>query len=69
MGSLLEKFASKVDLIYIDPSFDTGSDFTFKVLVGNNDDPLPGKEPSLVEEHEYRIRSFGCRETEKVFNH
>ena len=29
MGSLLEKFAGKIDLIYIDPPFATGSDFTF----------------------------------------
>lgn len=54
MGSLLEKFAGKIDLIYIDPPFDTGSDFTFRVTVGSGDDPLPGKEPSLIEEHAYR---------------
>jgi DNA modification methylase len=54
MGSLLEKFAGKVDLIYIDPPFDTGADFSFKVLVGPDDEPLPGKEPSLVEEFAYR---------------
>src|SRR5271167_3463846 len=29
MGSLLEKFAGKVDLIYIDPPFATGADFSF----------------------------------------
>lgn len=54
MGSLLEKFAGKVDLIYIDPPFDTGADFSFKVLVGPDDDPVPGKEPSLIEEAAYR---------------
>jgi hypothetical protein len=54
LSSLREKFAGKIDLIYTDPPFDTGSDFTFKVLVGNDDDPLPGKEPSLVEEQAYR---------------
>lgn len=54
MGSLLEKFAGKIDLIYIDPPFDTGSDFSFKVLVGPDDEPLPGKEPSLIEESAYR---------------
>src|SRR3989442_9368472 len=53
MGSLLEKFAGKIDLIYIDPPFDTGSDFSFKVLVGSDDDPLPGKEPSIIEGHAY----------------
>jgi adenine-specific DNA-methyltransferase len=54
MASLLEEFAGKVDLIYIDPPFGTGADFTFKVMVGDADEPLPGKEPSLVEEKAYR---------------
>jgi adenine-specific DNA-methyltransferase len=54
MGSLLQRFAGKVDLIYTDPPFDTGADFSFKVLVGPDDEPLPGKEPSLVEEFAYR---------------
>jgi adenine-specific DNA-methyltransferase len=45
---------TKVDLIYIDPPFGTGADFSFKVLVGDDDDPLPGKEPSVVEEKAYR---------------
>jgi DNA modification methylase len=54
MASLMEEFAGKVDLIYIDPPFGTGSDFSFKVLVGDGDDPLPGKEPSLMEEKAYR---------------
>lgn len=54
LGSLLAKFAGKIDLIYIDPPFDTGSDFSFKVLVGQSDDPLSGKEPSLIEESAYR---------------
>lgn len=54
MASLLEEYAGKVDLIYIDPPFGTGADFTFKVLVGDDDDPLTGKEPSLVEEKAYR---------------
>ncbi len=34
MGSLLEKFAGKVDLIYIDPPFATGTDFSFTAQVG-----------------------------------
>jgi DNA modification methylase len=54
MGSLLEKFAGKIDLIYIDPPFDTGSDFSYKVMVGSDDDPLPGKDPSIIEEYAYR---------------
>jgi adenine-specific DNA-methyltransferase len=54
MQSLLEQFAGKVDLIYIDPPFGTGSDFSFKVMVGDDDEPLPGKDPSIVEERAYR---------------
>lgn len=54
LASLLAEFAGKVDLIYIDPPFGTGSDFSFKVLVGDGNDPLPGKEPSLMEEKAYR---------------
>jgi DNA modification methylase len=54
MSSLLEKFAGKVDLIYIDPPFDTGADFSYKVMVGTDDNALPGKEPSIIEEHAYR---------------
>jgi len=30
MGALLEKFAGKIDLIYIDPPFATGADFSFR---------------------------------------
>lgn len=30
MGSLLEKFAGKIDLVYIDPAFATKSDFASK---------------------------------------
>jgi len=37
MGSLLEKFAGKVDLIYIDPPFATGADFSFKTQIGDDD--------------------------------
>ena len=34
MGSLLEKFAGKIDLIYIDPPFATGADFSFTAAIG-----------------------------------
>jgi len=54
MGSLLQKFAGKVDLIYIDPPFDTGADFSFRTMVGGDDSPIPGKEPSVIEEKAYR---------------
>jgi len=36
MGSLLEKFAGKIDLICIDPPFATGADFSFKTQIGDS---------------------------------
>lgn len=53
MSSLLEQFAGKVDLIYIDPPFLTGADFSFSVEIG--DDRIDvAKEQSLIEEKAYR---------------
>jgi len=59
MSSLLPRFAGKINLIYIDPPFATGQDFSFRVRVG---DPSAGsgqveefvKEPSIIEEKAYR---------------
>jgi len=53
MGSLLEKFAGKVDLIYIDPPFATGTDFSFSTRIGDGDDEIH-KEQSAIEEKAYR---------------
>ncbi len=53
MGSLLEKFAGKIDLIYIDPPFATGTDFSFTASVGDEDLEL-NKEQSSIEEKAYR---------------
>ena len=53
MGALREKFAGKVDLIYIDPPFGTGSDFSFTTEVGDSGEEL-AKEQSLIEEKAYR---------------
>ncbi len=53
LGSLLDKFAGKVDLIYIDPPFATGADFSFVAEVGDGTVVVP-KEQSLVEEKAYR---------------
>jgi 16S rRNA G966 N2-methylase RsmD len=53
MGSLLEKFAGKIDLIYIDPPFATGADFSFRTQVGEGDVETE-KGQSLVEEKAYR---------------
>ena len=49
MGSLLEKFAGKIDLIYIDPPFATGTDFSFVTTIGEDGDSLL-EEQSLIEE-------------------
>ena len=42
LPSLLEEFAGKVNLIYIDPPFNVGADFSFT------------KEPSVIEMKAYR---------------
>ena len=53
MGSLLEKFAGKVDLIYIDPPFATGTDFSFTTAIGDAAVQV-FKEQSILEEKAYR---------------
>ena len=53
MSSLLEKFAGKVDLIYIDPPFATGADFSFTAPIGEAGDEV-FKEQSAIEEKAYR---------------
>lgn len=62
MGSLLEKFAGKVDLIYIDPPFATGADFRAKFKIGEDgiraakigESADIEKEASAIEEKVYR---------------
>lgn len=51
LSSLLAEFAGQVDLIYIDPPFATGADFSHHVSVG---DVGWVKAPSILEEHAYR---------------
>ncbi|RMH21180.1 MAG: site-specific DNA-methyltransferase [Acidobacteria bacterium] len=53
MGSLLEKFAGKIDLIYIDPPFATGADFSFTAPIGESGEEV-FKEQSAIEEKAYR---------------
>jgi DNA modification methylase len=53
MGSLLEKFAGKIDLIYIDPPFATGADFSFTAPIGETGEEV-FKEQSVIEEKAYR---------------
>ena len=53
MSSLLEKFAGRINLIYIDPPFATGADFKFKIQVGEEGEQIV-KEHSIIEEKAYR---------------
>jgi len=53
MSSLLGKFSGKVDLIYIDPPFATGADFSVTTEIGDEDEKVT-KEPSSIEEKAYR---------------
>ncbi len=60
LPSLLDEFAGKVNLIYIDPPFATGADFSFTATVPDDPD-TPGdqgatfvKQPSILEQKAYR---------------
>jgi DNA modification methylase len=59
MNTLLNEFAGKVDLIYLDPPFATGTDFVFtprtpRTLRLRNDGAKVSKKPSVVREKAYR---------------
>jgi len=53
MAALLAQFRGKVDLIYIDPPFDVGADFTMQVQLGDEGETLQ-KEQSILEAVAYR---------------
>ncbi|HRR81415.1 MAG TPA: site-specific DNA-methyltransferase, partial [Planctomycetota bacterium] len=60
LPSLLPEFAGKVNLIYIDPPFDTGADFSFTATLPDlpetdeDDSASFTKEPSIIEQKAYR---------------
>jgi adenine-specific DNA-methyltransferase len=60
LPSLLPEFSGKVNLIYIDPPFDTGADFSFSATVPAHPDADSSetssftKEPSILEQKAYR---------------
>jgi len=60
LPSLLPEFAGKVNLIYIDPPFDTGADFSFTATIPDHhhrsEDEATAfiKEPSILEQKAYR---------------
>jgi adenine-specific DNA-methyltransferase len=53
MASLLKEFKGKIDLIYIDPPFDVGADFTMDVPIGDGSETV-GKDQSILEMVAYR---------------
>jgi len=53
LPSLLDEFAGKIDLIYIDPPFDTGADFSFVRQIPDSNASFT-KEPSIIEQKAYR---------------
>jgi DNA modification methylase len=53
MASLLRDFKGKIDLIYIDPPFDVGNDFTMEVPIGDENEQIE-KDQSALEMVAYR---------------
>ncbi len=53
MASLLKEYKGRIDLIYIDPPFDVGADFTMKVPIGEESDNIE-KDQSTLEMVAYR---------------
>jgi DNA modification methylase len=60
LPSLLPEFAGKVNLIYIDPPFDTGADFSYESAIPYNSESTEidavrfTKAPSILEQKAYR---------------
>jgi len=53
LPTLLPEFAGKADLIYIDPPFGTGADFSFMAGIPESEGFFE-KEPSILEQKAYR---------------
>lgn len=53
IASLLSEFRGSIDLIYIDPPFDVGADFTMQVPLGGEKEEV-GKDQSILEMVAYR---------------
>jgi adenine-specific DNA-methyltransferase len=60
LPSLLDEFAGKVNLIYIDPPFNVGADFSYTATIPDNPETNEDettefyKEPSVIEQKAYR---------------
>jgi len=70
LPSLLPEFAGKVNLIYIDPPFNVGADFSFTAKIADNPETEENesaefvKQPSIIEQKAYRD-TWGVSELEK----
>ncbi|HQI26424.1 MAG TPA: site-specific DNA-methyltransferase, partial [Candidatus Paceibacterota bacterium] len=53
MASLLKEYKGRIDLIYIDPPFDVGADFTMSLPIGDDGESLD-KDQSTLEMVAYR---------------
>lgn len=66
LPSLLPEFAGKVNLIYIDPPFDTGANFSFTATIADHPDTDEDestsfvKEPSMIEQKAIVIHGDGA---------
>ena len=68
LPSLVPEFSGKVNLIYIDPPFDTGADFSFITDIPDAEQAFL-KEPSILEQKAYRdIWSSGIDSYVKWFS-
>lgn len=54
LSALCEEFSGSFKLIYIDPPFDVGDDFSLNVQIGENSREEVSKEPSIIEQVAYR---------------
>ncbi|MBX7237517.1 MAG: hypothetical protein K1X65_24285 [Caldilineales bacterium] len=60
LPALLEEFAGQVNLIYIDPPFNVGADFSFTATIPDDPEGEEGasasftKQPSVIEQKAYR---------------
>ncbi|MCL4553169.1 MAG: site-specific DNA-methyltransferase, partial [Candidatus Marsarchaeota archaeon] len=53
LPALLSEFAESIDLVYIDPPFATGADFSFSNSISDSDASFI-KQPSIIEQKAYR---------------
>jgi adenine-specific DNA-methyltransferase len=70
LPSTLSEFSGKIDLIYIDPPFNTGGDFSYTATIptqGDEEDYEASfvKEPSIIEQKAYRD-TWGVRVEDKA---